>query len=502
MPGDVAKIDLLCGLLGLRLDLINASELLLALRTWVAEGSARPLGAVLVERGAIDGPTCELLDRLAARHLRAHGGDIARSLAALGPFPDLAGGLRTIEDDALRAVLEWLVAAPTAHTVAIPGGEHAGATPPSTVIWNPNDCGADLGLEWDEPGPEPDYGRYTILRPIARGGLGEVFVARDEGLHREVALKVILPRLADYPRCCARFLIEAEITGGLEHPGIVPVYAIGRCADGRPFYSMRLIRGEGFDRAIDRFHAVTDRQTRSRMLRALLRHFVNVCNVVAYAHSRGIIHRDIKPANILLGRYGETLLVDWGLAKPLGRPDPTGPEAAGDREPALQPAAGTGVTPTVIGSTMGTPRYMSPEQANGDPEQVGLASDIYGLGATLYCLLCGHDPLKDLDDPAEILRRVAAGAIPPPRSVRPDASTTLELICLKAMALRPEDRYASARALADDIENWLVDLPTSVPQRLGRRLGRWERRHRVLIRVMGTVLLIALLAALLGGGRP
>src|SRR5262249_21402545 len=170
-----------------------------------------------------------------------------------------------------------------------------------------------------------DGQRFRVLRPHAQGGLGAVFVALDTELHREVALKQIQDRYAEDPDSRDRFLLEAEVTGRLEHPGVVPVYGLGRDAQGRPFYAMRLVKGQSLKEAIDHFHEAEDRdgrdpRQRNLALRQLLNRFVAVCNVMAYAHSRGVIHRDLKPANILLGLYGETLVVDWGLGKVVGRP--------------------------------------------------------------------------------------------------------------------------------------------------------------------------------------
>ncbi len=166
-----------------------------------------------------------------------------------------------------------------------------------------------------------------MLRPHARGGLGEVFVALDAELHREVALKQILEKHADDPVSRQRFVAEAEITGGLEHPGIVPVYGVGTTAGGRPYYAMRFIKGDSLKEAIEHFHdddALKDNPgRRSLELRKLLRRFTDICNAIDYAHSRGVIHRDLKPANIILGKHGETLVVDWGLAKAIGRADPS-----------------------------------------------------------------------------------------------------------------------------------------------------------------------------------
>ncbi len=214
--------------------------------------------------------------------------------------------------------------------------------------------------------------RFRILRLHRTGGLGAVYVARDEELHREVALKEIRDRHAHDPDSRSRFLQEAEITGRLEHPGIIPVYGLGTYADGRPFYAMRFIKGDNLKDAIAHFHEADvpgrDPGERALALRELLGRFLDVCNAMAYAHSRGILHRDLKPNNILLGPYGETLVVDWGLAKPVGRPE----EASRTDEVTLRPdSAGSGNS-TRPGDTPGTPAYMSPEQAAGDLDRLGL----------------------------------------------------------------------------------------------------------------------------------
>jgi tetratricopeptide (TPR) repeat protein/tRNA A-37 threonylcarbamoyl transferase component Bud32 len=341
--------------------------------------------------------------------------------------------------------------------------------------------------------------RFRIVRPHAKGGLGQVSVALDGELHREVALKEIQDRYADDPHRRQRFLVEAEITGALEHPGVVPVYGLGHYADGRPYYAMRFVRGDSLKEAIAAFHRADipgrDPGERALAFRGLLGRFVNVCNVVAYAHSRGVLHRDLKPGNVMLGQFGETLVVDWGLAKVVGRGDQPGAPATG-AEATLQPASGNGAAATLAGCAVGTPAFMSPEQAAGRLEQLGPASDIYGLGACLYALLTGQPPVSGTDT-GEVLGKVQRGAVPPARQVNKKVPAALEAVCGKAMALRPQERYASARALADDVEHWLADEPVAAyrePWRL--RAGRWVRRHRTAV----TALEAGLLAVLAVGG--
>jgi tetratricopeptide (TPR) repeat protein len=344
--------------------------------------------------------------------------------------------------------------------------------------------GEDQSTALDEPAPrepvardEPDGGdrprRFRVLRPHARGGLGAVFVAHDVELNREVALKQIQDRFASDLASRARFLAEAVITGNLEHPGVVPVYALGWNGQ-RPYYAMRLIRGESLKEAIERLHRQgtngTEPGERSLELRKLLARFVTVCNAVAYAHDRGVVHRDLKPANIMLGLYGETLVVDWGLATP-----------SRNAEVASQPSAPS--------SPIGTPAYMSPEQAAGTMDRVGPACDVYSLGATLYCLLTGRAPFEGEAD--SVLRAVEQGAFPRPRGVNPSVDNGLEAVCLKAMAWRPEDRYETARALGEDIERWSADEPVSARRDpVAQRARRWARRHRTWVGV-GAAMLVA-----------
>ncbi len=209
-----------------------------------------------------------------------------------------------------------------------------------------------------------------------------------------------------------------------------------------------------------------------------------VCNTLAYAHSRGVIHRDIKPANIMLGRYGETLVVDWGMAK-------TVIEEGKNTNPSVQSVVMPPSADSVLsqaGATMGTPAYMSPEQAAGRLDLLGPASDIYSLGATLYTILTGHRPIEG-NNVKEVLRKVECGEWTPARQVKADVPPGLEAICSKAMARKPEDRYATALELAADVEHWLADEPVSVYRDpLAIRVTRWARKHRTAVAIGAAVL--------------
>jgi WD40 repeat protein len=263
-------------------------------------------------------------------------------------------------------------------------------------------------------------------------------------------------------------------------PCIVPVYGLGHYGNGRPFYAMRFVKGDNLKQAVQEFHdadrnSAREPSERSLALRRLLGRFVDVCNAVAYAHSRGVLHRDLKPGNVLLGPFGETLVVDWGLAKVVGRPE----SAVRADEPTLRPASGSGVETTLPNAALGTPGYMSPEQAAGELARLGTHSDVYSLGATLYYVLTGQSAFLD-NDVSAALAKTRRGEFPPPCAVAPAVPRPLEAICLKAMALQPEDRYPSPRALADDIEHWLADESVSAwRERRRDRLARWARRHRV-----------------------
>ncbi len=298
--------DLLFGLLALQTGLIDQGALFAAFAAWTRD-KARSLAEHLGDDGGLDADGRAAVEAMVAVHVRKHGGDVEKSLAAVPTNRSARARLAALGEPEIEATL--------ARVAPRENG-------PATDAEN-ND--PDRTSTYSVGSATSDGQRFRILRPHALGGLGAVFVAMDNELHREVALKQILEKHADDPDSRQRFVAEAEITGGLEHPGVVPVYGLGMGADGHPYYAMRFVQGDSLREAITQFHKDEalnkEPGRRSLELRRLLRRFTDVCNAIDYAHSRGVIHRDLKPANIIVGKHGETLVVDWGLAKAVGRAD-------------------------------------------------------------------------------------------------------------------------------------------------------------------------------------
>ncbi|MEO8705651.1 MAG: protein kinase [Kofleriaceae bacterium] len=305
--------------------------------------------------------------------------------------------------------------------------------------------------------------RYRITGEVGRGGIGRVLEALDQVLDRPVALKELFSENASLRR---RFVREALITARLQHPSIVPIYDAGHLGDQSPFYAMKLVAGQPLDRSIAEATTLAQRL-------ALLPRVLAVADAMAYAHSKRIIHRDLKPQNVLVGSFGETIVIDWGLAKDL---------VAGDDE-ALDagPYRSSAAEHTVAGSMMGTPAYMAPEQAA--QTSVDERADVYALGAILYHVTSGAPPHEG-DTLEEMVRGVIVGDIRPVVEREPDAPRDLAAIVNKAMALAPADRYSDAGGLAEELRRFLTgQLVASHSYGLRELVGRWVKRHRAAVTV-------------------
>ena len=323
--------------------------------------------------------------------------------------------------------------------------------------------------------PDLSGTRYRLLERVARGGMGVVYAAEDKNLQRRVALKVL-----DVPGSDAelanRLILEARVLARLEHPGIVPVHDVGTLGDGRVFYTMKFVEGQRLDRYIATLESVPDR----------LRLFLRVCDAVGFAHARGVLHRDLKPANIMVGPFGEVLVMDWGLAKILrgnatDDSNATDPNATIVEKKNLPPSQDGATEISVVtghGTVLGTPGYMSPEQARGDVEHLDARSDIFSLGALLRFLLANH-PESARDGKGRRLEK------------------SLEAICSKATAAAPAERYPTVQEMALDVSRYLDGLAVGAHREsLFEKTARFYRRYRFFILLIAAYLVMRVLILL------
>jgi PAS domain S-box-containing protein len=409
--------NLLFGVMALNADLIDSAQFVEACSLWTARKNM-PLGDLLIERGWIQPTDRAHIDYLVERKLDRHAGDASATLASVSG--DVMRSLAALDDADIQRSLADL---------------------PRSDVSNSGET-----IDYLFSLPE----RYTLVHVHATGGVGRIWVARDSQLGREVALKELRPDRAGNSAVLERFLREAQITGQLEHPGVIPVYELSRRADDQPFYTMRLIKGRTLNEAARSYHEQRKRgDADSLKLLELLNAFVAVCNTVAYAHSRGVVHRDLKGQNVVLGEYGEVVVLDWGLAKLLAQGD-----VDSDTAPSTLDVPGSeSADLTLAGQAMGTPSYMAPEQADGRVTLVDARTDVYGLGAMLYEILTGQPPFAG-SDVRKLLRAVCEDEPVPPRLLCPGLPQALESACLRALAKRREDRFESAMDLAQEVQVW------------------------------------------------
>ncbi|MFO0954314.1 MAG: serine/threonine-protein kinase, partial [Isosphaeraceae bacterium] len=441
--------------LALRLGLVDEQSLRDSLRGGLPGPGS--LGEWLVRLGHLSDVDRARVDALASAAIEKHGGDAAAACAELEQSV-VVPGIAIDSVAGQEASLDTL-APPSLQGDSVSASSHSHAR---------------------HGGP-----RYVFSRLHAQGGLGQVWVAVDQDLKREVALKEIRAEVAENQEVRRRFLREAEITGQLEHPNIVPVHELGRRPeDGRPFYTMRFVRGRTLRDAIADDHrrrasGESDPLARLKLLQA----FATVCQAIAFAHDRGVVHRDLKPGNVVLGPFGEVVVLDWGLAKRVATDHDGHDPAAPPDDPAAPADA------TLAGSLLGTPAYMAPEQAEGRVDAIDARTDVYGLGAVLFEILTGRPPYSGTKT-EETIRAITKGPTPRARTVDPKVPRALDAVCARAMEREPSDRYASALDLAREIDRYLADEPvTACREPVWDRARRWVARHRLGVTVAAAVFL-------------
>jgi serine/threonine-protein kinase len=500
--------DLLFGLFAFQNGAVEADRLAETCALWSADG-AISLADRLVERGCLTVEQKIQIESLVSEELKNYGGDAEATVAA------------TMDRRFLEAIrgVNPVVGSDVAHM------SETLASAVNIELLGPL-----------RPSEDETSNRYTRTHLHAKGGMGQVWVARDRSLGRQIALKELRPDQKDNSVILSRFLYEARITAQLEHPGIVPVYELG--GGSIPFYTMRFVKGRTLSEAASSYHKERLAGTADSLRQVnLLNAFLGVCHAVAYAHSRGVIHRDLKGQNVVLGDFGEVIVLDWGIAKEIGPittappapegnvvasfrlggsdnashasvlekgtldPNETSPLGSSESDASvkrLRSESGAGSEGTMQGQLLGTPAFMAPEQANGLLDQIDQRTDVYGLGAVLYEVLTGTPPF-DGKKTTEILRRVREEPPKPPRELNPTLDLALQAICLKALSKRREQRYTSATEMAQDVQRYLADQPVhACPDPWTRRALRWARRHRTVVATSAGLLLTATIALSVG----
>jgi serine/threonine protein kinase len=456
--------ELLTGVFVVQLGFGTAAQVMAAAAEWATrrtEGLA--LADVLVQRGMLDADKRKMVEALSGRALQVNGGDVARTLQSL------SSGLKPL----LNSISSSLVPTPVTTRPS------QGASQVDSLEGSENVSDEPLGRYDFETGP------HGTTQELGRGGIGRVVVVHDRFLGRDVALKELLHEHTSNPSIATtrvvaleqRFLREARLTGQLEHPAIVPVFELGRRLDGGLYYTMQRVRGRTLHELLSEGSGLEDR----------LKHmgsYLTVCLAIAYAHSRAVVHRDIKPQNVMVGPFGETYVLDWGLARVKGKKDPRAQDLK------LQPD----ITGNALeGGAIGTPSYMSPEQAEGKIEQIDERSDVWCLGAVLYEMLTGRPPYTGVN-PFDVLAKITKSKVVPVREREPQAPPELAAIAEKALQHKREERYANAEEMAKDIDAWLRGARVGAHEysswELVRRFGRRNRLSLSVTSVAAVLLLV------------
>jgi serine/threonine-protein kinase len=468
--------NLLFGILALQLEFVDSSQFTEACAAW-AVARQKTLAEILVERGWMTSSDSSEVAQLVERKIAKHAGDAHKSLLmeATGDMPLPSGSASQFE-----ATLD---SSAKSRDCAELDGTHASTPSGST----PSGYSQMETLNYEMP---EERSRYSLTKMHGEGGIGRVWQAHDQRLNRQVALKEIRPDREASATATKRFAKEAQITSQLEHPNIVPVYELsGGPESSRSFYTMRFVRGDTFRDAIDAYHRHRREGKATELeLRELLSSFIAICNAIGYAHSRGVLHRDLKPSNVMVGSFGEVVVLDWGLAKMIDQPDD-------DEENLLEsgPISVTddvGIDATMQGAVLGTLPYMAPEQAAGRIDKIDSRTDIYGLGAILFAILTGDHPHRGTST-REVRSQILNEPTPRVREENSKIHPVLDAICAKAMAKKRSERYAKARDLAEDVRRWLADEPIDCyAEPMTMRVGRWLRRHRTWAQAIAAALLV------------